>query len=99
MTSSQWPETRDGMFLTHMLLFSIVINSDVSVGGILSPLPDENPFWWNANHVFVPYCTSDSWSGTRMTREGMFSFMGARVVQQVRTQIYKHTLPISKSTI
>lgn len=53
------------------------------VGGILSPNEDENPYWWNANHVFVPYCTSDSWSGSKSTREGMFNYMGAAVVQQV----------------
>lgn len=55
----------------------------ISVGGILSPNPEENPFYWNVNHVFVPYCTSDSWSGSRMTKEGMFTFMGSLVVQQV----------------
>ncbi|XP_029679290.1 palmitoleoyl-protein carboxylesterase NOTUM [Formica exsecta] len=55
------------------------------VGGILSPNPDENPFFWGANHVFVPYCTSDSWSGTRAFRapDDMFSFMGAEIVVQV----------------
>ncbi|XP_048512534.1 palmitoleoyl-protein carboxylesterase NOTUM isoform X2 [Athalia rosae] len=53
------------------------------VGGILSSRPEENPFWWNANHVFVPYCTSDSWSGTRSTPSDMFSFMGAEIVAQV----------------
>lgn len=53
------------------------------VGGILSPNEDENPYWWNANHVFIPYCTSDSWSGSKATRDGMFNFMGASVVQQV----------------
>lgn len=59
-----------------MVTFSVV-------GGILSPSPEENPYWWNANHVFVPYCTSDSWSGSRRSRDEMFSFMGTLVVQQV----------------
>ncbi|XP_069680957.1 palmitoleoyl-protein carboxylesterase NOTUM [Periplaneta americana] len=56
-----------------------------SVGGILSMNPEDNQFWWNANHVLVPYCTSDSWSGTRVqpTAETRFSFMGALVVRQV----------------
>uniref|UniRef100_A0A3Q4IFB9 Notum, palmitoleoyl-protein carboxylesterase n=1 Tax=Neolamprologus brichardi TaxID=32507 RepID=A0A3Q4IFB9_NEOBR len=31
--------------------------------GILSPQPEENPHWWNANMVFIPYCSSDVWSG------------------------------------
>ncbi|GFG34831.1 hypothetical protein Cfor_12069 [Coptotermes formosanus] len=56
-----------------------------SAGGILSMNPEENAFWWNANHVLVPYCTSDSWSGTRAESNGEvpFSFMGAAVVRQV----------------
>ncbi|XP_067000650.2 palmitoleoyl-protein carboxylesterase NOTUM [Anabrus simplex] len=56
-----------------------------NVGGILSSNPEENPFWWNTNHVFVPYCTSDSWSGSRSkpSAEVRFTFMGANIVQQV----------------
>ncbi|CAG9860709.1 unnamed protein product [Phyllotreta striolata] len=54
------------------------------VGGILSPNPKENPFWFNANHVFIPYCTSDSWSGTKPpSPRDMFSFMGSFVIRQV----------------
>ncbi|KAF5295937.1 hypothetical protein FQA39_LY12709 [Lamprigera yunnana] len=52
-------------------------------GGILSPNEDENPYWWNTNHVFVPYCTSDTWSGSRRSRDDLFTFMGALIVQQV----------------
>ncbi|KAG9510132.1 Inactive palmitoleoyl-protein carboxylesterase notum1b, partial [Fragariocoptes setiger] len=33
-----------------------------SGSGILSANREENPHWWDANHVFVPYCSSDSWS-------------------------------------
>ncbi len=32
-----------------------------TVGGILSADPLENPHFADANHVFVPYCSSDSW--------------------------------------
>ncbi|XP_072239871.1 carboxylesterase notum2 [Leuresthes tenuis] len=32
--------------------------------GILSSQADENPHWHNANIVFIPYCSSDVWSGT-----------------------------------
>lgn len=55
----------------------------VLVGGILSANDKENPYWYNANHVFVPYCTSDSWSGTKSSRDEMFNFMGSLIVQQV----------------
>ncbi|XP_058509486.1 palmitoleoyl-protein carboxylesterase notum1a isoform X1 [Solea solea] len=37
--------------------------------GILSPLPEENPHWWNANMVFIPYCSSDVWSGAKAKTE------------------------------
>lgn len=55
------------------------------VGGILSPLATENPYWYNANHVFVPYCSSDSWSGRRTKPESRdsFRFMGSLIVRQV----------------
>ncbi|KAM7418648.1 hypothetical protein PAMA_015989 [Pampus argenteus] len=32
--------------------------------GILSSQAEENPHWYNANIVFIPYCSSDVWSGT-----------------------------------
>ncbi|RWS28763.1 palmitoleoyl-protein carboxylesterase NOTUM-like protein [Leptotrombidium deliense] len=55
-----------------------------TVGGILSPEADENPFWWNANHVFVPYCSSDTWSGDSMAKSPReFSFLGARIIEHV----------------
>lgn len=55
------------------------------IGGILSPLATENPYWYNANHVFVPYCSSDSWSGRRTKPESRdsFRFMGSLIVRQV----------------
>lgn len=53
-----------------------------NVGGILSPNPNENPYWHDANHVFVPYCSSDSWSGTKEKAETPESwrFMGSLIV-------------------
>ncbi|KAH8371724.1 hypothetical protein KR093_008729, partial [Drosophila rubida] len=58
------------------------------VGGILSPHAEENPYWHNANHVLVPYCSSDSWSGTRTEpdsrdHENNWRFMGALILRQV----------------
>ncbi|XP_055704557.1 palmitoleoyl-protein carboxylesterase NOTUM [Phlebotomus papatasi] len=55
------------------------------VGGILSHYPEENPYWHDANHVLVPYCSSDSWSGTKSipdSRDG-WRFMGSLIVRQV----------------
>ncbi|XP_039965268.1 palmitoleoyl-protein carboxylesterase NOTUM [Bactrocera tryoni] len=59
------------------------------VGGILSPLPEENPYWHSANHVLVPYCSSDSWSGTRDTidENAKFRFMGAVILRNVIAEL------------
>ncbi|XP_046398101.1 palmitoleoyl-protein carboxylesterase NOTUM [Ischnura elegans] len=63
-----------------------------NVGGILSQNPEENPYWWDSNHIFVPYCSSDSWSGTRpqphrWSHQGdsavKYAFMGSYIVQEV----------------
>jgi len=54
------------------------------VNGILSPDPEENPYWWNANHVYVPYCSSDSWSGSSPAGSGSrFAFMGSTILIEV----------------
>ncbi|KAH8269999.1 hypothetical protein KR018_001992 [Drosophila ironensis] len=62
------------------------------VGGILSPHPEENPYWHNANHVLIPYCSSDSWSGTRtepvtQDPENSWRFMGALILRQVIAEL------------
>ncbi|XP_067647325.1 palmitoleoyl-protein carboxylesterase NOTUM [Eurosta solidaginis] len=59
------------------------------VGGILSPVPEENPYWHNANHVLIPYCSSDSWSGTRSTidENAEWRFMGAIIIRQVIAEL------------
>ncbi|XP_016959194.2 palmitoleoyl-protein carboxylesterase NOTUM [Drosophila biarmipes] len=62
------------------------------VGGILSPHPEENPYWHSANHVLIPYCSSDSWSGTRTEpdtsdRENSWRFMGALILRQVIAEL------------
>ena len=55
-----------------------------AVGGILSADPKENPDFADANHVFVPYCSSDSWSGTNAGKaNGDRAFMGNLIVQEV----------------
>ena len=57
-----------------------------TIGGILSADPSENPHFSDANHVFVPYCSSDSWAGTKQAtgRAGdNRSFMGSNIVREV----------------
>lgn len=70
------------------------------VGGILSPSATENPYWYNANHVFVPYCSSDSWSGSRTKPESRdsFRFMGSLIVRQVMADLIPLGLGNSQGT-
>ncbi|CAK6438633.1 unnamed protein product [Pipistrellus nathusii] len=52
--------------------------------GILSSQPEENPHWWNANMVFIPYCSSDVWSGASpKSDKNEYAFMGALIIQEV----------------
>lgn len=95
MTSSQWPETRDGECDIKINEITMISNHFIlhfPVGGILSPHPEENPYWHNANHVLIPYCSSDSWSGTRTEpdtsdRENSWRFMGALILRQVIAEL------------
>ncbi|XP_035715762.1 palmitoleoyl-protein carboxylesterase NOTUM isoform X2 [Folsomia candida] len=71
------------------------------VGGILSGDPNENPYWWSANHVFVPYCSSDTWSGTTKADENgsKFSFMGALIIEEVIKTLIRNGGIRSDSTV
>ncbi|XP_024060491.2 palmitoleoyl-protein carboxylesterase notum2-like [Terrapene carolina triunguis] len=52
--------------------------------GILSSQMEESPHWWNANAVFVPYCSSDIWSGTLpKSLQADYAFMGSLIIQEV----------------
>lgn len=67
------------------------------MGGILSSSAEENPFWWNANHVFIPYCSSDIWSGdSPASSAGDLSFLGSRIVEQVITELLPRGLSDAK---
>ena len=57
-----------------------------TIGGILSADSKENPHFADANHVFVPYCSSDSWSGTKKSTGKVGderSFMGSHIIREV----------------
>nr|XP_023965428.1 palmitoleoyl-protein carboxylesterase notum2-like isoform X3 [Chrysemys picta bellii] len=52
--------------------------------GILSSQMEESPHWWNTNAVFVPYCSSDIWSGTLpKSQQADYAFMGSLIIQEV----------------
>ena len=60
-----------------------------TVGGILSSDREENPHFADANHVLVPYCSSDSWSGTARAKPGnKFSFLGAEILSEVVRELF-----------
>jgi hypothetical protein len=54
-----------------------------------------NPEFAGATHVFVPYCSSDSWSGNRDASDATYgwAFKGKEIVRQVFEALYeKHGL-------
>lgn len=69
--------------------------------GILSPSAVENPTWYNANHVLVPYCSSDAWSGnvSRAESGGKFSFMGYRIIDEVVQELLLQGLVDAKQLL
>ncbi|KPP77510.1 protein notum-like [Scleropages formosus] len=65
--------------------------------GILSPQPEENPHWWNANMVFVPYCSSDVWSGASpKTDQSGYAFMGSLIIREVVKELLAQGLDTAK---
>ena len=60
-----------------------------TLGGIMSSDQAENPHFAEANHVLLPYCSSDSWSGTAHPSPGQqFAFLGAEIVQEVVRELF-----------
>ncbi|NP_001161614.1 notum protein precursor [Saccoglossus kowalevskii] len=67
--------------------------------GLLSPDPEENPNWWNANKVFIPYCSSDVWSGTARADQGGYAFMGALILQEVIRELIPQGLLVANKIL
>ncbi|XP_059157437.1 palmitoleoyl-protein carboxylesterase notum1-like [Physella acuta] len=71
-----------------------------SGSGILSWDPEENPYYFHSNVVYVPYCSSDSWSGTRNKTSAMdFSFMGSLILDEVFDELLKKGMKQAKTVI
>ncbi|XP_043924156.1 palmitoleoyl-protein carboxylesterase NOTUM [Protopterus annectens] len=65
--------------------------------GVLSSQPEENPHWWNANMVFIPYCSSDVWSGSSMKSDKYgYAFMGALIIEEVVKELVNKGLDSAK---
>jgi hypothetical protein len=67
------------------LMTSLDKPATLNVRGILSQSPDKNPDFFNANHVAIPYCSSDLWSGNREagSSTGGHEFRGNKIVRAV----------------
>lgn len=62
------------------------------VDGILSSEPKDNPYLWNANHIYIPYCSSDSWTGLENANSptsSSFSFLGSKIIEQVLESLHE----------
>ncbi|KAM8879855.1 inactive palmitoleoyl-protein carboxylesterase notum1b [Spinachia spinachia] len=91
-------QTCDSRYETMKTLMSSTKWPQTRTGtGILSPQPEENPHWWNANVVFIPYCSSDVWSGaTPKTNQSDYAFMGSVIVQEVVNELLTKGLDNAK---
>ncbi|XP_077977054.1 palmitoleoyl-protein carboxylesterase notum1-like [Glandiceps talaboti] len=68
--------------------------------GLLSADPEENPHWWNANTVFIPYCSSDVWSGNaQKTDQSHYSFMGALILEEVIRELLSQGLAVANKVL
>ncbi|ESO88928.1 hypothetical protein LOTGIDRAFT_106761 [Lottia gigantea] len=73
--------------------------------GILSWNPEDNPYYFRANMVIIPYCSSDSWSGTRNSSSksrdtvSEFSFMGSLILEEVIKELLKKGLRNAKKML
>uniref|UniRef100_A0A673C685 Notum, palmitoleoyl-protein carboxylesterase n=1 Tax=Sphaeramia orbicularis TaxID=375764 RepID=A0A673C685_9TELE len=81
-------ETCDSRYQNIPRLMSSLMWPQTKRGtGILSAQAEENPHWYNANIVFIPYCSSDVWSGTgpaeRKRQKSEYTFMGSLIIREV----------------
>ncbi|XP_041839873.1 inactive palmitoleoyl-protein carboxylesterase notum1b [Melanotaenia boesemani] len=91
-------QTCDSRFETMRRLMSSTKWLQTRKGtGIMSPQPEENPHWWNANMVFIPYCSSDVWSGaTPKTDPSDYAFMGSLIIKEVVNELLTKGLQNAK---
>lgn len=69
----------------------------------MSSNSEENPYWSDANHVFIPYCSSDGWAGDMVAGRRMspsqFSFQGKQIIEQVIIDLLSKGLYNAKSLL
>ncbi|XP_064596802.1 palmitoleoyl-protein carboxylesterase notum1'-like [Liolophura sinensis] len=67
--------------------------------GILSWDPEENPYYFYSNMVYIPYCSSDSWTGSIKNPKDSFSFMGSLIIEEVIKDLIPQGLVIASKLI
>jgi len=79
--------------------------------GILSDIEEENPTFHDFNHVYVPYCSSDAWLGTRTNPNryihfnpnnktgDYFSYQGSAILRGVINDLHKFGIGNSTEVI
>jgi hypothetical protein len=56
----------------------------INVSGLFSTDPVNNPDFYNFNAAYLPYCTSDTWSGNAdINQTGPWYFLGKNVLTAV----------------
>ncbi|KAL5971273.1 Palmitoleoyl-protein carboxylesterase NOTUM [Taenia solium] len=60
------------------------------IGGVLSWDDRINPNYHNYNTIFVPYCSSDLWTGKKRERTGGYYFHGSRILTAVIDDLLRH---------
>ncbi|RTG85765.1 O-palmitoleoyl-L-serine hydrolase, partial [Schistosoma bovis] len=68
-------------YQSHQLY--LLNNNGAKFGGILSSDPNANPIYHEFHSVFIPYCSSDLWTGKMANRSGDFYFHGSRILAAV----------------
>jgi O-palmitoleoyl-L-serine hydrolase len=70
--------------LKPQLMSSTSYAATLTPGGILSPDPAINPDFYDWSHIFIMYCSSDSWSGDKApTTEAPWDFRGHRILNAI----------------
>ncbi|KAM7538677.1 hypothetical protein Aperf_G00000053710 [Anoplocephala perfoliata] len=67
----------------HALFSSRTWHMNRYIGGVLSWDDRINPNYHNYNTLFVPYCSSDLWTGKKRERTGGYYFHGSRILTAV----------------
>ncbi|VDN09751.1 unnamed protein product [Dibothriocephalus latus] len=84
-SSRTWHMVRYSEFLFHTFLFTLTKN--FIVGGMLSWDDRINPNYHLFNIVYVPYCSSDLWTGKKRRTTNGYYFHGSRILTAVINEL------------